>query len=155
GTPYVLSGAALVYYFLQGRARSLPASTTWLLLSFGLLLLNMLHETAHVMAGGAQIVFQICIAAPAFWMARAVRGEAQMQRVLWVFFVASAIGAVVGVLQVYFPETFLPPEFSLLGQSLNPNLVQSLTYIGANGREIVRPPGLSDMPGGAAVSGMM
>jgi hypothetical protein len=154
-TPYALSGAALVYYFRGGREQSLPASTTWLIVSFGLLLLNLLHETAHWMAGSAQIVFQICISAPVFWMAKAVRTDARMRRVLWVCFIASALGAVVGVLQVYFPEEFLPPEFSALAQSLNPNLVQSLTYVGANGREIVRPPGLSDLPGGAAVSGMM
>src|SRR5262249_10327221 len=101
GTPYVLSGAALVYYFRQGKAHRLPESATWLIMSFGLLLLNLLHETAHWMAGGAQVVFQICISAPAFWMARSVRTEEHMQRVLWVFFVASAIGAIVGVLQVY------------------------------------------------------
>jgi hypothetical protein len=154
-TPYVLSGAALVYYFRGGREQKLPPSTTWLIVSFGLLLLNLLHETAHWVAGSAQIVFQICISAPVFWMAKAVRTDARMQRVLWVFFIASALGASVGVLQVYFPKQFLPPEFSLFAQSLNPNLVQSLTYVGANGREIVRPPGLSDLPGGAAVSGMM
>jgi len=154
-TPYVLSGAALVYYFRGGREQSLPASTTWLIVSFGLLLLNLLHETAHWVAGSAQIVFQICISAPVFWMAKAVRTNAHLHRVLWVFFIASAIGAIVGVLQVYFPKEFLPPEFSALAQSLNPQVVQSLTYVGANGREIIRPPGLSDLPGGAAVSGMM
>jgi hypothetical protein len=34
-------------------------------------------------------------------------------------------------------------------------MIHALTYIGADGREIVRPPGLSDMPAGAAVAGMM
>jgi len=155
GAPYVLSGAALVYYFRDGNRERLPSSTTWLVLSFGLLLLNLLHETAHWMAGGAQIVFQLCISAPVFWMAKAVRSEARMQRLLWVFFLASALGAVVGILQVYFPRTFLPPEFTALGQALNPELVRSLTYVGANGREIVRPPGLTDLPGGAAAAAMM
>src|SRR6185436_3090085 len=155
GTPYVLSGAALIYYFRQGKGHTLPASTSWIVASFGLLLLNLLHETAQWMAGGAQIVFQLCITAPVFWMAKGVRNEAQMHRVLWVFFVASAAGAVLGVLQVYFPARFLPPEFTSLGQALNPNLIQSLTYVGANGRDIVRPPGLTDLPGGAAVAGMM
>ena len=99
-TPYVLSGAALVYYFRGGREQSLPACTTWLLVSFVLLLLNLLHETAHWVAGSAQIVFQICISAPVFWMAKAVRTNAHIYRVLWVFFIASAVGAIVGVLQV-------------------------------------------------------
>jgi hypothetical protein len=153
--PYVMSGAALVYYFRGGREQTLPSSTMWLAVSFGLLLLNLLHETAHWVAGSAQIIFQICISAPVFWMAKAVRTNTHLHRVLWVFFIASAVGAIVGVLQVYFPKQFLPPEFSALAQSLNPQVVQSLTYVGANGREIIRPPGLSDLPGGAAVSGMM
>jgi hypothetical protein len=153
--PYVLSGAALIYYFRQGTGERLPDSTKWLVAAFLLLLLNLLHESAHLLAGSAQVVFQLCIAAPAFWMGRAVRSETQIRRVVWVFFTASAMGAVLGVLQVYFPDRFMPPEFSVLARSLNPEVVNSLTYIGADGREIVRPPGLSDMPGGAAVAGMM
>ena len=153
--PYVLSGATLVYYFRQGTGERLPGSAKWLLVSFVLLLLNLLHETAHSMAGAAQIVFQICISAPVFWMARSIRSESQIRRVIWLVFLCSAIGSAIGVLQVYFPQRFMPPEFSVLARSLNPEIVHSLTYVGADGREIIRPPGLSDMPGGAAVAGMM
>jgi hypothetical protein len=153
--PYLVSGAALVYYFRQGTGERLPDGAKWLVASFVLLLLNLLHETAHWFAGGAQIVFQICITAPAFWMARAVRSEAQIRRVVWIFFAASALGSIVGVLQVYFPERFMPPEFSVLARSLNPDIINTLTYVGADGREIIRPPGLTDLPGGAAVAGMM
>ena len=46
----------------------------------------------------------------------------------------------------------MPPEFSRLALALNADIVGALTYIGADGREIVRPPGLSDIPGGAAIS---
>ena len=52
-----------------------------------------------------------------------------------------------GILQVYFPERFLPPEFSVLARSLNPDIIHALTYIGADGREIVRPPGLATCRG--------
>src|SRR5262245_41624547 len=152
--PYVLSGVSLIYYFRQSGER-LPASAKWLLVSFLLLLLNLLHETAHMLAGGAQIVFQVCISAPVFWMARSIQSEKQMRRIVWVVFLGSAIGSAVGVLQVYFPDRFMPPEFSVLARSLNPDIIHSLTYVGADGREIVRPPGLSDLPGGAAVAGMM
>jgi hypothetical protein len=155
GTPYVLSGVAIVYYFRHATGERLSGSAKWLVVAFLLMLLNLLHETAHLLAGAAQIVFQIFIAAPVFWMSRSVRGEAQMRRLVWVIFGASAAGAALGILQVYFPERFLPPEFSVLARSLNPDVIQSLTYTGADGREIVRPPGLSDMPGGAAVAGMM
>jgi hypothetical protein len=155
GIPYVVSGCAVVYYFRHATGERLPSSATWLIVSFLLMLLNLLHESAHLMAGFAQIAFQWCIAAPVFWMARSVRSVTQMRRLVWVVLAASAAGAGLGILQVYFPERFLPPEFSALARSLNPDIIHSLTYIGADGREIVRPPGLSDMPGGAAVAGMM
>jgi hypothetical protein len=153
--PYVISAASLLYYFHGRTGESLPLSTKWLLASFVLLSLNLLHPTAHLMAGIGQILFQIGIAAPAFWMARAVRSERRLMLLLWVLFASSLLASGVGVLQVYFPETFLPPEFSSLAQTLNPEIISSLTYVGADGREIIRPPGLSDVPGGAAVAAMM
>jgi hypothetical protein len=152
--PYVTSGAALIYYFKAGTGERLPASSKWLVATMVLLIANLLHESTHWLAGMAQIVFQLCIAAPAFWMCRAVRSEAHLTRVLWVLFVGSALSSVLGILQVYYPETFLPLEFSALARNLNPEAVRSLTYVGADGREIVRPPGFSDMPGGAAVAGL-
>ena len=153
--PYLVSGGAIIYYFRHATGQKLPSSTNWLTLSFLLLLLNLLHETAHLFAGLAQVVFQACIAAPVFWMPRSVRTEAHIRRLIWIVFASSAVGSVLGILQVYFPERFLPPEFSVLARSLNPEMVHAMSYIGADGREIVRPPGLSDMPGGAAVAGMM
>jgi hypothetical protein len=153
--PYIVSGGAILYYFRHATGERLPASSKWLVFAGVLLLLNVLHESAHTLAGMAQIVFQACIAAPVFWMARSVRGEAQIQRLVWVVFACSAVGSVLGILQVYFPQRFLPPEFSVLARSLNPEVIHAMTYTGADGREIVRPPGLSDMPAGAAVAGMM
>ena len=152
--PYVASGAALIYYFRNATGEQLPSSSKWLVTSVALLVVNLLHESTHWFAGIGQIVFQLCIAAPAFWMGRAVRSEQHLMRVLWVLFVASALSSALGVLQVYYPATFLPREFSALAQSLNPEAIRSLTYIGADGREIIRPPGFSDMPGGAAVAGL-
>jgi hypothetical protein len=121
---------------------------------FGLMALNLLHTETHLMAGLAQIAFQLAIAAPIFWVVRAVRSEARFMRVMWVVFATSLANAVFGVLQVYSPDRFLPPEFSVLALSLNPDYVAALTYVGADGQPIVRPPGLSDLPGGAALSGL-
>ena len=153
--PYVISGVSLVYYFRRETGEPLAQCAKWLLASFGLLLVNLLQPTTHMVAGVGQIIFQICIAAPAFWMARAIRSERRLTFFLWVLFASSFIASAAGILQVYFPERFLPPEFSVLSQTLNPDLISSLTYVGADGRHIVRPPGLSDLPGGSAVSAMM
>ena len=105
-------------------------------------------------AGLAQLIFQISIAAPMFWAARSVRSPERLARLLWIIFAASLVSAAVGVLQVYYPDVFLPPEFSALARSLNPAIVDALSYVGPDGRPIIRPPGLSDLPGGAAVAGL-
>ena len=153
--PYVTSLGALAFHLRRGTGEPLAASAGWLLGVFGLLALNLLHEETHLLAGIAQVIFQISIAAPVFWMPRTVRSEARLLRLLWVIFAASFVAAATGVLQVYYPDQFMPPEFSALGRALNPDFVSALTYIGADERVIIRPPGLSDMPGGAAVSGLM
>jgi hypothetical protein len=68
--------------------------------------------------------------------------------------VCSGINAVVGVLQVYAPATFMPAELSRVitdsAYGLGP-----LTYIGAEGRVIIRPPGLFDTPGAVAGPAMI
>ena len=135
---------------------AVPVSTSgkWLLASFALLALNLLHAETRVAAGIAQVVFQIGIAAPMFWMAGMIGSRERLARLLSVIFVASFLSAAIGVLQVYFPESLLPPEFSALARNLNPAIVDALSYVGPDGRLIVRPPGLSDLPGGAALAGL-
>jgi hypothetical protein len=140
---------------IRRRSGPLTPSGPWLLASFVLLAIGLLNPSTHFKAGLGQVIFQISIGAPLFWMAATVRGPKRLARVLWILFAASAVSSVVGVLQVYYPDTFLPPEFSDLGRQLNPTFVSDLSYIGADGRAIVRPPGLSDIPGGAAVTGLM
>ena len=155
--PFVTSLGGLVYYFFffeRGTGEPLPTSAKWLIASLVLLVLNLLHDTTHWSAGIAQLVFQISIAAPAFWMARSVRSQSQLTRVMWVVFASSFLGSAFGILQVYYPESFLPPEFNNLSLAINPEIIGALTYVGANGRQIIRPPGLSDLPGGAAIAGM-
>jgi hypothetical protein len=153
--PYVSSLAALAYYYRRPTGEGVYASAKWAVASLGVLVLNLLHSTTHSAAGVAQVVFQLSILAPALWMTRAVRSEAKLTRLLWIVFASSALSSGMGLLQVYYPDQFLPPEFSALGREMNPDLVSSLTYRGADGQEIVRPPGLSDLPGGAAVAAML
>jgi hypothetical protein len=115
-----------------------------LTLALGLLAANLLHPTSQIAAGVAQCVFQATIAAPMFWGWKAVDSAAQLRRLLIVAFVFNTAGAALGVLQVYFPKQFMPPEFSSLGSRLNDMYLESLTYEGIGGERIVRPPGLSD-----------
>src|SRR5687768_14671868 len=45
--PYLASAAALAYYFRAPTGEPLHSSAKWLMASFGLLSLNLLHSTTH------------------------------------------------------------------------------------------------------------
>ena len=152
GFPFAASLIALGACLRSRGADSGAPGARWVVASLMLMVASLVHPATWLMSGSAQIVFQLSIAAPVFWTARSWMTAERLERVLLLVFGASFLSAALGLLQVYYPQTFMPPEFSRLALRLNADIVGSLTYIGADGREIVRPPGLSDLPGGAAIS---
>ena len=150
--PFVASLVALGLCMRSSGADSGAPGARWIVVSLMLMVASLVHPSTWLMSGTAQIVFQLSIAAPVFWTARNWVTSERLERVLVLVFSANFISAAIGLLQVYYPQTFMPPEFSRLALRFNADIVGALTYIGADGREIVRPPGLSDIPGGAAIS---
>lgn len=153
--PYASSLLLFAFYYGSRSRYRLPTSGRLLVLALLLLAVNLAHPQTQLLAGLAQCAFQFAIAAPVFWAGKAVRTPQFLNRLLWLVFVVSAAGAVTGLLQIYYPQYFMPPEFSALAQSMNQRVLESLSYEGPGGQRIMRPPGLSDMPGGAAIAGMM
>jgi hypothetical protein len=151
--PYVASLVALVVCSRVTGADSRVPGTRWVMAALATLVIALLHPATWLTAGAAQVVFQLSIAAPVFWAARVWMTRGRFERLLKLVFGANLISAGLGLLQVYYPATFMPPEFSQLALRMNAGVVGALTYIGADGREIIRPPGLSDLPGGAAIAG--
>jgi ABC-type thiamin/hydroxymethylpyrimidine transport system permease subunit len=115
--------------------------------------LNLLHPNSVFPAGVAQVIFQLSIAAPVLWVSTQVRSKERLERILWLLFLTNAASAALGLAQVFYPNIFMP-EISSLALSMNPEVVKSLTYVGATGQHILRPPGLTDVPGGAAIGGL-
>jgi hypothetical protein len=152
GFPFAASLIALGACLRSRGADSGAPGARWIVASLMLMVASLAHPATWLISGVAQVVFQLSIAAPVFWTARSWMTNERLERVLLLVFGANFLSAALGLLQVYYPQTFMPPEFSRLALRLNADIVGSLTYIGADGREIVRPPGLSDLPGGAAVS---
>jgi hypothetical protein len=151
--PYATSLAALVACARStGTETSVPGAR-WIIAVLVLLVCSLTHPDTWLTAGVAQVAFQLAIAAPVFWAGRVWISEKRLERLIWLIFGAHFISAGLGLLQVYYPDRFLPGQFSALALQMNPEFIHSLTYTGAGDREIVRPPGLSDLPGGAAISG--
>jgi hypothetical protein len=153
GVPYVMSLVALIVCARSSGTDTAAPGARWLLAIFMIMIVSLVRPETWFMSGIAQIFFQVSIVAPLFWAARMDMNEARLQRLLFLIFAANFASAGLGLLQVFYPATFLPPEFSSLSAKLNPDFLQGLSYVGADGRKIVRPPGLSDLPGGAAIAG--
>jgi hypothetical protein len=151
--PYAASLIALIACARSAGTEAIVPGARWLLGVLALLMMNLMHEGSWFTAGLAQVVFQLAIAAPVFWGARIWVTEQRLERAMLLILGAHFLSAGLGLLQVYYPDVFLPPEFSALAAKLNPEFVGALTYMGTGERMIVRPPGLSDLPGGAAISG--
>jgi hypothetical protein len=151
--PYVMSLVALAACAKSSGADTAVPGARWMIAAFVVYVCNLVQPSTWFSAGIAQVVFQLSIAAPVFWAARLMLTEERLQRLLWLVFAANFVSAGLGLLQVYYPDTFLPPEFSSLSAQLNPDFLQGLSYVGADYRVIIRPPGLSDLPGGAAIAG--
>ncbi|HEV7744987.1 MAG TPA: hypothetical protein VGO56_08315 [Pyrinomonadaceae bacterium] len=153
--PYGSSLALALLHYNRTRARVLlPPGGSWLAMALLVLGLNLLHPKTVFPAGVAQFIFQLSIAAPILWVSSQVRSKERLERILWLLFITNGASALLGLAQVFYPQIFMP-EISSLALSMNPEVVRSLTYVGAAGQHILRPPGLTDVPGGAAIGGLM
>jgi hypothetical protein len=147
--PYAISLLGLLWWWnskRNPRAGAHPASP-WLLIALIFLGCQILHpRTNSLLAGTAQVVLYLSVLAPVLWMPRLVDGHRHLGRLLILFFICNGINSCVGILQVYNPDVWMPKEFSRTFMA-NRFGLDAVSYIGPDGRRIVRPPGLFDSPG--------
>ena len=150
---YGISIGVLAYYwiFVRPRSRRLVEShpaVPWLVGCLICLGFMLLHPTTNsYTAGVAQIGMYFSILAPIFWASAFVQSPAHLRRLLWLLLVCNGVNAFVGVMQAHDPGTWMPKEFSSVVANSEFGLA-SLSYVGADGHRVLRPPGLSDSPGG-------
>jgi hypothetical protein len=150
--PYAASlGMWALTWNLPDRAKSAMPGKGLLVAALVLMALNVVHPDSNMIVGVAQTLLQLTIVAPVFWAGRLVTGLARLERLLNLIFLANAASCVVGLLQILDPDRFMPPEFTRLGLQMRAELVRSMTYTSTEGVQIIRPVGLTDMPGGAAI----
>ena len=148
---FAVSLVALAISFPKTRPH--PAAP-WAIASVILLCLGFFHPQRDTfIAGLAQVGIYISIFGPLWWVA-GMRVDARVFRAvlitLWLFYTASAG---VGVLQTLFPG-HLQPTLSSVIQEKGDALVEGYKVMLANGEQVFRPMGLTDVPGGAAVGGL-
>jgi hypothetical protein len=106
-------------------------------------------STPSVMGGIAHLAVYFAVMAPLFWAPALVQTPEKLARIMWILLICAGVNSVVGVLQVYDPDRWLPAEFSRLMVAQDMGL-GPVTFTGPDGRQMVRPPGLFDTPGSVA-----
>jgi hypothetical protein len=134
--------------------RRFPA-IPWLAAAVGWLCVMILHPDGNTMvARVGHVALYTAILSPAFWAGMALTDSRQVGRLLKIMFVCNALGAAVGLGQVYRPDIFNPP---VIPQVIKAGLdrIGDVSYVDSGGRRIMRPCGLTDQVGGGAQAGMV
>jgi hypothetical protein len=152
---YAMAPVAWFMVARSGRRRagsdSFPARP-WLLATSAWLVLSILHPNSYsLVASTAQAALYISVLSPAFWAPTALTATVQLRRLMLVLFLCNAASAVVGIGQVFRPQTFNPPVIPAMNNMFSG---EDLMYETGDGRKILRPCGLTDSPGAAAPAGM-
>lgn len=119
-----------------------------------ILSLGFLHPALNgPLVGIAQIGLNVAIMAPLFWVPRVAIDSAVLRRLILLIWGFNTLSSLVGVLQVYYPERFMPdPQF--IRQLAGEDIAESLKIQLDDGTSLFRPMGLSDGPGGAGPAGL-
>jgi hypothetical protein len=134
----------------QGRH---PAHTLGIL-TLGVVAVAIFHpDTTNLLAGVAQAGLYASVMAPVFWVPRLGVDTRVLRQTLLILWAFHTLSAALGVLQVYYPGSFQPPV-SIIIAAKGKSYVQSLMITAASGVRVFRPMGLTDIPGGASISGM-
>jgi hypothetical protein len=152
---FAISFATLLWWAVAAAKTSRPhRAQPWLLAALAYVVVMFFHPlTVSTFAGLAQFVLYLSVVAPVFWAGTFVRTPERLARLMALLLICNGLNAVVGVLQVYDPARWMPPEMSRVMTETVYGL-GTVTYRGPDGRMIVRPPGLFDTPGAVAGPGM-
>jgi hypothetical protein len=104
-------------------------------------------------AAFAQACLSTAVLAPIFWANRLKIEQRVLVLILtawWIFHIASTT---LGILQIYWPDTFVFGIADRLKQ-LEPDYLESLMITRSDGVQVFRPTGLTDVPGGATTSAL-
>lgn len=145
---YATALLGLALWWLRGQPRiAAHPSHGWLRVCLLWLALMLTHPLTNSLAGGVgQLVLYLAVFCSVFWAPSMVDRRDGLMRILALLLVCNGLNALVGVLQVYDPDRWMPRELSFAFAG-NRDALAAATYIGAHGRAIVRPPGLFDTPG--------
>ena len=148
-----LAAWAAVYASGRRAAGRRFAAAPWLSFCAGWLLLMLVHpDTNSPVSGLASAMLNLAILSPVFWAPTLANSTQRVTRLLTIMLVCNAASTIVGILQYYRPGRFDPPAL-MIDELMGEGFSNQLIYTTADGREVLRPCGLTDTPGGACLAG--
>jgi hypothetical protein len=130
-----------------------PATAPAIIVLAIMLLQFCLHPYINsVIAGIAQGVMYLAILSPLFWVKRLKITPLAFDSLMLLMWGINTLSSIVGMLQVYYPGKFQLGISSVIKNNAFGG--EDLLITLANGIEVYRPMGLTDIPGGAASSGL-
>jgi hypothetical protein len=150
----VAIGAGLAFIFLvPGPTRRLSV-LPWLVATVTVLVLNLFHpETEGFLSGFAQALLYVSILSPLLWVPRLPITPKTLERTLGIFWAFHFASTGIGILQVMFPGSFQTALSSSVAAA-GEGPLQALMLTLNDGTRVLRPMGLTDVPGAASASGM-
>jgi hypothetical protein len=147
-------GVGLAYLLVvRGSGGAHPARPA-ALAAIAVLAVNVFHPTSNsLLAATAQLMLYVAVLSPLFWVPRLQVGTRHLQVLLLTLWAYHTVGASLGVLQVYFPGRFDPPISPVI-IGMGRGYLDGLMITTNTGLRVLRPMGLTDVPGGAASSGL-
>lgn len=136
---------------LPRKGIKLPANDAAIGILLILLLQLLFNPSLNSIAGLAQTTLYLAILGPIFWVGRLKLNLTSFRRLIYLLWGFHTLSSIFGLLQIYFPGQYQPFLSTAIQDSQwgGENLKITL----ANGFQVYRPMGLTDIPGGAATAG--
>jgi hypothetical protein len=146
-------GMSLLLIVLSPPGRNTHPALKPLLAAIVLLFLALFNPHSNTMLSGVmQVALYIAIMAPLLWVSNLPIGKEQVRRILLIMLVFQATSSLVGILQVYYPGSFRGSTSSVI-VAAGRHYLKGLYYKNASGVLVLRPSGLTDVPGGVGMAG--
>ncbi len=142
---------ALTMFLLPGKW--IHPAIKPLVVALALVAIGVFHPTTNTaLAGVMQFALYVAIAAPLLWVSNLKIDSAEVRRILLIVLVFHTVSSFVGILQVYYPGSFRGALSSVVAAS-GKSYLYGLYYRNAYGQLVLRPSGLTDVPGGVSAAG--
>jgi hypothetical protein len=147
-------GSSIAMLFFTRAGGPVHPARNAALVILAIVSVQILHPNSNtLLASLAQLGMYVAILGPLFWVPRLDVEFKTLRRALLILWGYHTLSAALGVLQVYMPGVF-QPRISPMIVSQGQGYLNTLMIVTSGGRRVLRPMGLSDIPGGAAISGL-